>query len=70
MSNYPPGVTGNEFEIAGPDYEQEIEGYCPGCGKSDCLMEQGYQGQRWRNCSECDYEEDIEVNKYDSDPRV
>jgi hypothetical protein len=23
MSNYPPGVTGSEYEIAGPDYESE-----------------------------------------------
>lgn len=22
MSNYPPGVTGNEYQIAGPDYEE------------------------------------------------
>lgn len=28
MSSYPPGVTGNEFEIAGPDYEQEEERTC------------------------------------------
>lgn len=28
MSNYPPGVTGNEFEIAGPDHEWEEEFQC------------------------------------------
>ena len=28
MSNYPPGVTGNEFEIAGPSWEGEIERTC------------------------------------------
>lgn len=28
LSNYPPGVTGNELEIAGPDYEQDEERYC------------------------------------------
>lgn len=31
-SNYPPGVTGNEYEIAGPDYEKDIEELCPKCG--------------------------------------
>lgn len=28
MSNYPPGVTGNEYEIAGPDNEWEEEFEC------------------------------------------
>lgn len=28
MSNYPPGVTGNEYEIAGPDYERDEEREC------------------------------------------
>jgi hypothetical protein len=28
MSNYPPGVTGNEFEISGPDREWEEEFQC------------------------------------------
>ncbi len=28
LSNYPPGVTGNEYEIAGPDFEQEVDQEC------------------------------------------
>lgn len=28
MSNYPPGVTGAEFEIAGPDWEREENKSC------------------------------------------
>lgn len=28
LSNYPPGVTGRELEIAGPDWEGEIEATC------------------------------------------
>lgn len=28
MSNYPPGVTGRELEIAGPDWEGDIEREC------------------------------------------
>lgn len=28
LSNYPPGVTGRELEIAGPDWEGEIRAVC------------------------------------------
>ena len=28
MSNYPPGVTGLEFEIAGPDWDGEMDVEC------------------------------------------
>ena len=28
MSNYPPGVTGNEFAIAGPDWDGTVERVC------------------------------------------
>jgi hypothetical protein len=31
-SNYPPGVTGNEYEISGPDCEWEEQRECPLCG--------------------------------------
>jgi hypothetical protein len=48
MSNYPPGVTGNEYEIAGPDYEREIDEPCPTCGSP--MMEEGYRGDRWNVC--------------------
>lgn len=62
-SNYPPGVTGNEYAIAGPDYERESDIRClvpvisgpdstgalP-CGKM--TMEQGYHGDRWLVCEE------------------
>lgn len=29
MSNYPPGVTGREYEISGPTYEETEERDCP-----------------------------------------
>ena len=57
--DYPPGVTGNEYEIAGADYEKEVEGKCPQCGESDCLAEQGYRYQRWVDCHNCDYHADL-----------
>ena len=33
LSNYPPGVTGNEYQIAGPDSEWEETHYCEKCEK-------------------------------------
>ena len=57
MSNYPPGVTGNEYEIAGPDYEKDYDTPCPKCG--DCMMELGYRGTRWVVCCACDYTADL-----------
>lgn len=57
LSNYPPGVTGNEYEIAGPDYEEEVEGECP--NGHEALLDLGYQGRRWRICVECDYTVDL-----------
>jgi hypothetical protein len=49
---YPPGVTGNEYAISGPDYEQEIDGECPHCGES-ALMEIGYRHEAWVTCTMC-----------------
>ena len=60
MNNYPPGVTGSEFAIAGPDYEDSVEGICPSCGQSGSLVEQGYRKERWIICGSCDYVEDLE----------
>lgn len=57
-SNYPPGVTGNEYEIAGPDYEQDHPESCPKCGEH--MVEQGYRGQRWVVCVACDYQRDLD----------
>lgn len=58
MSNYPPGVTGNEFEIAGPDYERESDEPCPhymAGQRQECglpTMEQGYRNDSWLVCEE------------------
>lgn len=32
MSNLPPGVTGNEYQIAGPDFERDESRECPSEG--------------------------------------
>jgi len=73
MTNYPPGVTGNEYAIAGPDYEREADGACPKCSLSDTLVEEGYQGQRWLYCGDpaCGYEEALpRLDPADYDPRL
>ncbi len=67
MSNYPPGVTGNEFQIAGPDYEREIDGECSECGQSKCLAELGYRSDRWLQCSACNRVEDLPPFEPDPD---
>lgn len=48
-SNYPPGVTGNELEIAGPDSEKEAtqEVVCYGDDCALCGDEQEVEGMEW-----------------------
>ncbi len=48
MSNFPPGVTGNEVQIAGAD---EFEFTCPGCG--DDLVFLGDKFEAWAECPDC-----------------
>lgn len=67
MNNYPPGVTGDEYEIAGPDYERDIDGACPECGQEDSLLEQGYRTSRWVVCSSCGHSYDLSALEPDPD---
>lgn len=55
MSNYPPGVTGREYEIAGPDFEQERDIACPN-GHSPSMV-YGYEWETWAHCfdKDCTY---------------
>jgi len=64
MSNYPPGVTGNEFAIAGPDYEKESDLPCGKCGGP--TMELGYRHERWIAC-QCGWTTDAEEDEPDPD---
>lgn len=60
MTNYPPGVSGNEREIAGPDHERELtDEACPRCG-AVALLEEGWRGDRWVSCGECGHQEERE----------
>ena len=65
LSNYPPGVTGNEYEIAGPDDEWESEHYCEKCEKDTMFSCESFQKQRSGICSECD--SDIDLGHTDDD---
>tara|TARA_Y100001949_G_C15909776_1_gene296327 strand:- start:342 stop:617 length:276 start_codon:yes stop_codon:yes gene_type:complete len=63
--NYPPGVTGREYEIAGPDDEWESEHYCEKCEKTTMFSCESFQKQRSGICSECD--SDIDLGHTDDD---
>ena len=59
LSNYPDGVTGNEYEIAGPDSEWEEELYCAKCEKTTTFSCESFRKQRSGICSECESELDL-----------
>ena len=65
LSNYPPGVTGNEYEIAGPDSEWEDTHNCEKCEKDTLFSCESFQKQRSGICSECD--SDIDLGHTDDD---
>ena len=60
MSNYPPGVTGNEYEIAGPDFEVEHERECPVCEAPCPGMDYGYRHDHWWVCDVCETQVDLD----------
>lgn len=53
MSNYPPGVTGNEFQISGPDSEVDGNVYCPNCGADIETTVTYFRYERWFTCPTC-----------------
>lgn len=57
LSNYPPGVSGQEYEIAGADYEILLTEPCRECGAAE-VYESGYQGTAWTNCENCGHHVD------------
>ena len=64
-SNYPPGVTGAEFQIAGPDYEKESTVLCSKCRGH--TTELGFRGERWLVCQRegCNETMDLEPSRFD-----
>ena len=78
MSNYPPGVTGNELEIAGPDAEYTSE-RTVSCWNDECSQFEvelevevdirSYRSEEWWNwtCPECKISRDYEQYIYPDD---
>jgi hypothetical protein len=67
-SNYPPGVTGSEFQIAGPDREWEVERWCETCQASTSQVGQSYRHESWFWCSVCENTEDGPDDREPDDP--
>ena len=63
--SYPPGVTGTEYAIAGPDYERESDVLCDKCNGP--MMEQAYRGDRWSTCQDCGESADLQPPEPDPD---
>lgn len=82
MTNYPPGVTGNEYEIAGPDFEEDSDTPCPHVNRweengipveLECgvpTMEQGYRGKHWLVCDDNHITDLPPVDPHDDDDRA
>jgi hypothetical protein len=67
MSNYPPGVTGNEPYLTGPTYSHEHSMTCgyEGCEFDGDVLVEGYTqtSEAWWTCPMCGYEhEGIELD--------
>jgi hypothetical protein len=58
-SNYPPGVSGREYEIAGPDTEREADGTCSHCGLTGPGLIQTYGYSEWFVCDACEETTDL-----------
>lgn len=64
-SNYPPGVTGGEYEIAGADDEWEEERDCEACGKRTTWYRARYRHETWGTCTECGLSQDFSQEEED-----
>jgi ssDNA-binding Zn-finger/Zn-ribbon topoisomerase 1 len=67
LSNYPPGVTGNEYAIGGPQYEREINEECEECGHVGLTLEGHYEFGERTICPECNNIEYLEPEGPDPD---
>jgi hypothetical protein len=50
MSNYPPGVSGREYAIAGSDREWEEKAICEKCNQDQVAMMESYRNLVWWTC--------------------
>lgn len=46
-------MTGNEFEIAGPDWEDDMLVRCCDCGWAGMATVWAYRGETYWECPEC-----------------
>jgi hypothetical protein len=58
-SNYPPGVTGREYQIAGADLETEESRTCSACGLTEVVIVEWYDYSKWFTCEGCGAENDL-----------
>ena len=61
MSMYPPGVTGNEYQIAGPDWDGEEEHRCVPCDAVTTHAVASFQGSAWKTCEVCLHERNFRL---------
>lgn len=65
-NNYPSGVTGSEYALAGPDYEHESDIPCGKCQQP--TVEQGYRGESWLLCYESGHVTELGYRDNGPDP--
>lgn len=63
--SYPPGISGNEYEIAGPDQDGEDDRWCKDCEKETLHEWARYRHDWWATCTECGRETDGVVGEED-----
>lgn len=70
LSNYPPGVTGLEYEISGPTFEAETVEWCSACEAETDGLEQAHPDKgHWFVCNTCGSVTDLpdEEPEFDAD---
>ena len=58
--NLPPGVRGDEYEIAGPDSEREAAEFCAACGRVQPGLVASYGPDLWFTCDACGRATDLQ----------
>lgn len=64
LRNFPPGVTGNEYEISGPDEERQEDRFCSQCDDDTPHNVYRYRLQLWGECIPCGHEFDDIVEPF------
>lgn len=59
--NLPPGMTGAEYEVAGPESEEEQVVWCPECGQDRPGLVRSYGPDSRFTCDVCQRGSDIDL---------